>query len=78
MITRYRQAIPECDERHGRRPSKLVFKCYDFLRRITRGFAPRIYSSAPSENSNVGRRHSSLVVSTSRDKTSYAVLLALE
>ena len=40
--------IPECDERHGglgsvvprqaapHRPSKLVFKCYDFLRRITR------------------------------------------
>ena len=40
VITRYRQRFPSAMNGR-RRPSKLVFKCYDFLRRITRGFAPR-------------------------------------
>ncbi len=39
-----------------KRPSKRVFRRYSFLRRITKGFARRIYLSARSESTNVAQR----------------------
>ena len=51
VITRYRHTFPECDERlHGAAdpvlPRRPVFKCYDFLRRITAEASPHLESTS--------------------------------
>ena len=54
---------------HGRDPSKRVFRRYAFLRRITKGFARRIYLSARSESTNVAQRSFLTSLPKRRDET---------